>query len=153
MPINTEERRYRTKPTLKQKAYARALVKHKFNGAKAVQEVYNTTKRGKEIAYQNNKKPAVQEEIKKVLNEVGLSIEYIAQEMKGAIEYNKGGKPSQSVLADLLKQGIKLHQSTLGNKGTIKQERKILLDKDYNILKEELTTTLTKSKELLEDLG
>ena len=145
----------RTKPTPKQKLYARALIKHKFNGAKAVQEVYDVKpQNAKTLAYQNNQKPVVQKEIRQVLNDAGLSLDYLSSVTKDAIEYNKDGKPSQAVLADLVKHSYKLHNALPSNtKMSIKQEYKVLLDKDYNTIRQELIETNTRTQELLNDLS
>ena len=69
------------------------------------------------------------------------------------MDYNLEGKPSQSVLLEYIKHTHKLYNTMpSSNKVNIKQEYKVLLGKDYNILKQELTETLTRSQELLDDL-
>ena len=97
-------------PTLKQKLFAKAYVKHRGNGAKAAMEAYDTNgKTAKGIAYQNINKPVVQKEIKGQLIEAGLGIEDLNQYSKQLISNNLQGKPSQAVAASMIQFAYKLH--------------------------------------------
>lgn len=141
---------------IRSKAIARAYVKAKFNGAEAGMQVFNTTKR-KNAAVMMRKamqSPQVKESIQEELAKAGLDKEYINKKLYKSIEHNlQYGKASQAVGADLLKTAMKIY-NYLPDKTTrvIKEERKVLLDKDYNVLKSELEATVTTMTSLLNDL-
>src|SRR5574343_497531 len=134
-----------TKPTMKQKAFAKAYVKNKFNGKKAVLEVYDVKEgNAKGLAHNTLKNPLVQNAIQEELAKAGLSREYLNKTMYDAIEINKGGKPSQAVLAQLLIQAQRIYSYIpKDNKTVVKETRKVFLDKDYNEVKTQLEATVS----------
>ena len=143
------------RPSLKQKAFAKKYIEYKGNGAKAALEVYDTTKEyAKNVAYITLQKEGTKRAIEEIMNKNQLDLDTLTEYGSEAIQNNLTlGKPSQAVGADLLKFYYKLHNVIpKEGKGIIKQERKILLDKDYNVLREELSTTITRSQDLLQDL-
>lgn len=143
------------KPTLKQKKFAKAYVENGGNATQAALETYNTqAKQAKVIGYQNINKPVVKKTIEELLNKNGLNLEKLTELTTSAIKNNlKNGKPSQAVGADLLKFTYKLHNA-LPDKTTriIRENKKIIMDKDYNTLKTELEQTVSLTTELLNDL-
>lgn len=145
----------RTKPTPKQKAFAKAYIKNKFNARKTALEVYDTTeKQAHNLGHQVVNKPIVQKTIQEELAKAGITLDYINESMYKSIEHNlRYGKASQAVASDLIKHAHKLYNA-VPSKGqtTIKEERKILVDKDFNVLKEELTKTVSTTNQLLQDL-
>lgn len=142
-------------PTLKQRKFAKEYVKNGGNASKAVMEVYNTKKKNAHlIGYQNMKKPVVQKTIQELLNKNGLRLEDLTEITTKAIKHNlQYGKASQAVGADLLKFTYKLHNAIPDKVNhTIKEERKVLVDKDFNTIKEELTQSVSTTQALLNDL-
>lgn len=139
----------------KVQAIAKSYVKNGFNGAATGMEVYNTTKRqnAKSMINKALKNPQVQNAIQQELDKAGITREYLNQKFKQAIDINIEGKPSQAVLAQLLIQGQKIYNYLpKENKTVIKETRRVLLSKDYDILKQELTQTTQETQELLGDL-
>ena len=142
-------------PTLKHKKFAKAYIENQGNASKAALEAYNIKPEdAPTIGYQNMQKPIVQQTITELLNKAGIDLETLTDYGNEALQNNLTlGKPSQAVGADLLKFYYKLHNAIpKEGKGMIKQERKVLLDKDYNVLREELSTIVTRSQDLLQDL-
>lgn len=142
--------------TLKEKQFAKKYIEYQGNGAKAALDVYNTNKRNsRNVAHITLKKPHVQQEIKDLLNKNGLDLETLTGVTQEAIYNNlQNGKASQAVGADLLKLMFKLHNVMPSTtKVTIKQERKELLSRDFDSLKEELTQSVTTTQELLKDIA
>lgn len=144
----------RTKPTAKQKAFVKAYIKRKFNASAAASDVYDVKKdQSANLGHQVLNKPIVQQTIKEELTKAGISLDYVNDTMKEAMELNKAGKPSQAVLAQLIIHAHKLYNAVPDRvKVTIKQERKELLSKSYDELKEELVSTITTSQAILQDL-
>lgn len=143
------------KPTLKMRMFAKKYIEYKGNGAKAALEVYDTNKRdAKNVAHITLKKPIVQKEIKELLTKKGLDLDNLTDYTKNAIVNNLTyGKASQAVGADLLKFMYRLHNVVPGKEvRTVKEERKIVLSHDFNTVKEQLSTTISRSQELLKDL-
>lgn len=100
----------RKTPTLKQKLFAKAYVKHRGNGAKAALEVYDTNKRdARNVAHITLKKAIVQKEIKQQLEEAGLGVEDLNKYTLKLIDKNLDGKPSQAVAASMVQLAYKLH--------------------------------------------
>lgn len=143
-----------SKPSFKQKQFAKEYIKNKFNAQKAALQVYDVKPNlAKQLGHNTLKNPMVQNEIQKGLAKAGLTPEYINESMYEAIEINKQGKPSQAVLAQLLTQAQKIYQYIpKDRKEVIREERRVLLSKDFSVLKTELTTSVSTSQELLEDL-
>lgn len=147
-------------PTIKQKMFAKAFVEgilkeNKPNASKAALETYNVKPaNAPNLGYQLMEKEPVQIEIKSLLDKAGITLDYLSDSSKDAIDYNlKGGKPSQAVGADLLKFMFKLHNAVPEKRTrTIKEERRVILSHDYQTLKNELKLTQTKTQELLQDL-
>lgn len=141
---------------LRAKAIAKAYIESDFNGAEAGLKVFNTTKRKHASTMMKKalKSPSVQNAIQEGLVKAGIDQEYINVKFKQAIDNNLTyGKPSQAVGAQLLIQAQKIYNYLpKDNKEVMKQERKIILDKDYNVVKEELTQSTTRSQDLLRDL-
>lgn len=146
----------RSFPEGKVKAIAKAYVKNKFNGAKTGLEIYNTTNRNsaKRMMSKALKSPVVQNAIQEELAQVGITREYLNKQMYKAIERNiEYGKPSQAVGAQLIIQGQKIYNYLPKDKETTRKEtRKIYLDKDYKILKQELEESISLTKSILDDL-
>lgn len=142
-------------PTLKQRKFAKEYVKNGGNASKAALEVYDTKKSDSHvIGYQNLQKPVVQKTIQDLLNKSGLKLEDLTEITTKAIKHNlQYGKASQAVGADLLKFTYKLHNA-IPDKVTrvVKEERKVLLDKDFNEVKTQLEATITTTSQLLSDL-
>ena len=137
------------------KAIAKAYIESGYNGAESGLKVFNTTKRKNASVMMRKalQTKNVQNEIQAQLAKAGIDEEFINTTMYQAIETNKLGKPSQAVLAQLLIQAQKIYNYLpKDNKVIIKQERKILLDKDYKIVKTNLSESVTQSQELLNDL-
>lgn len=135
--------------------FAKKYVEYKGNGLRAALDVYDTTpKNAKNVAHITLKKPVVQEEIKSLLNKAGLDLDTLTGFTTDAIVNNlKYGKASQAVGADLLKFAFKLHNVVPGKESKkIVETRKVTLSKDFNVIKEELTQSVSKSQELLSDL-
>ena len=143
------------KPTPKQRLFAKAYIKNKFNATKSALEIYDTTYKGaKRIGNNNLKIPIVIKTIQEELASEGITMEYTNKILKNALEVNQDGKPSQAVLADLIKHIHKVYYNQpSGNRITVKQEYKVLLDKDYNTIRRELIETNTRTQELLNDLN
>ena len=97
----------RTKPTFKQKQFAKVYVATKGNGVKSALQTYNpknyTTANA--ISTENLQKPLVQEEIRKVLEEKGLTIDHITTIHKRNLDQSKQLSVSQSAV----ETGYKLH--------------------------------------------
>ena len=145
----------RHKPTPKQKQFVKEYIKNKFNGSKAALQVYDVKNKdsAKEIAHQNLQKEVVQNEVQRQLAQSGITLEYVNSTMYDAMEFNKQGKASQAVLADYVKHAHKLYNALPKDKKVVvKEERRVLLSKDLEVLKGELTTTVIRSQELLQDL-
>lgn len=139
------------------KAIAKAYINAKFNGAEAGLKVFNTKKR-KNASVMMRKALGVKEvqnEIQAELAKEGIDRGFINKYFKKGIEYNiDNGKPSQAVGAQLLIQAQKIYNYLPKDKGTVKKEtRRVLLDKDFNIVKDELSVSITKNQELLNDIN
>lgn len=138
------------------KAIAKAYIKHKYNGAKAGLEVFNTTNKDSAKAMMHNalKSPDVKKAIQEELAEAGITKEYLNKMMFTAIEKNiKEGKPSQAVGAQLIIQGQKIYNYLpKDSKTVLKETRRVFLDKDYNEVKTQLEATVSTTQALLEDL-
>lgn len=146
------------KPTPKEKLFAKKYIENNFNGTQAVLDVYNTKKRSnaKSISYQNLQKPVVQEEINKLLDKAGLSLNELNAYTKNSIEMNmKYGKPSQAVAATLIQHAYKLHNALPKNtKVSIKHTViESLTRKDYKEVTEDLKKISLESSKLVEDLS
>lgn len=143
------------KPTLKQRKFAKKYIENGGNASKAIMEVYDVKQQNaKTLGYQNLQKPIVQKTIQELLNKNGLNLEDITGMTTKMITHNmKYGKASQAVASDLLKFTYKLHNA-IPDKAhrVVKEERKILVDKDFNVLKEELTQSVSTTNQLLQDL-
>lgn len=141
---------------LRANAIAKAYVKAKFNGAEAGMEVFNTKKR-KNAAVMMRKamqSPQVQESIQEELKKAGLDKEFINKALYKGISHNlQYGKASQAVGADLLKTAMKIYNYLpKDSKTVVTEKRKVLLDKDFNTIKEELTQSVSLTQSLLQDL-
>lgn len=141
---------------LRSKAIAKAYVKAKFNGAAAGMEVFNTTKRtsAKSMMTKALKVPQVQNDIQEELSKAGMDKEFINKALHKGITHNLTyGKASQAVGADLLKQVMKVYNYLpKDSKTVVTEKRKVLLGKDYNTIKEELTQSVSTTQALLSDL-
>lgn len=146
----------RSYPQGKVKAIAKAYVKNKFNGTKTGLEVYNTTNKNSAKAMMNKalKSPEVQNAIQEELAEAGITKEYINKMMYKAINKNiEEGKPSQAVGAQLIIQAQKIYNYLPKSKEEkIRETRKVFLDKNYNVVKQELEASISTTQQLLEDL-
>lgn len=138
------------------KAIAKAYIEKKFNGAEAGLQIFNTHSRKNASTMMKNalQSPKVQSSIQEELAKEGIDHEFINKYFKKGIENNlENGKPSQAVGAQLLMQAQKIYNYLpKDSKTVLKQEYKVLVTKDFNVLKEELTSTLATSQELLNDL-
>jgi len=149
------QKKPRTTPTLKQRKFAKKYIENGGNASKAVLEVYNVkTTDAKTIGYQNLQKPIVQKTIQELLNKNGLKLEDLTEFTTKAIKHNLTyGKASQAVGADLLKFTYKLHNAIPDKTHrTVKEVKKVFLDKDFNEVKTELEASITTTQALLNDL-
>lgn len=74
----------RKKLTMKQKKWTRSYIKNEGNGTKAALEVYNTTDNAtaRVIASTNLDKPAIVEEITRLMNEIGITNKMLFEKLK-----------------------------------------------------------------------
>ena len=135
---------------------AKAYIKSKFNGAEAGMQIFNTKKRKNASVMMRKtlQSPYVQGAIQEELAKTGIDHKFINKHFKLGIENNlKYGKHSQAVGAQLLIQAQKIYNYLPKSKESlVKEERKITLDKNFTVIKEELTQSVTTSQELLKDL-
>lgn len=135
------------KPTYKQKLFAQKYVELKGNGTRAVMAVYDSKnpQSAKALAHQNLDKPVVQEEIRKVLQSVGLTMTNAGEYLKTAISSGLGEKATNSDSLRGLDMLFKLHNAYPATKSLklsySRQEQ--TLSKDFT----ELTAELRKMNE------
>ena len=143
-------------PTLKQKMFAKKYIEYKGNASKAALEVYDTKPElSQQVGHITLKQEGTQRAIEEILAKNQIDLETLSAYGSEALQNNLTlGKPSQAVGADLLKFYYKLYNVIPSNpKVVMKQERKEIYSKDYKTIKEELTTTVSASQELLNDIS
>lgn len=134
-------------PTFKQKLFAQKYVELKGKGTDAAMQVYDVKKRAtaKSLAHQNLDKPIVQEEIKKILQSVGLTMTNAGEYLKTAISSGLGEKATNSDSLRGLDMLFKMHNAYPATKSLklsySRQEQ--TLSKDFT----ELTAELRKMNE------
>lgn len=143
-------------PTLKQKLFAAAYVKHKGNASKAALEVYDVKKEhSSNLGHQLIEKPVVQEEIAKQLDAVGLDLETLHKKSLSAINDNlKYGKYSQSAGISHLQFLYKLHNAVpVSKKMTMNLSlRDQMPSQDFNDLKKSLEKMNETTQALLKEI-
>jgi hypothetical protein len=145
----------RLTPTFKQKLFAHEYVKNRGNGVKSALAVYDTDYIGaKNISTQNLDKPAVQNEINKLLKKNGLTLDSSTEYLKKYIDKSIESKPSFSVGADLLKFVFKLYNAIPINKSMNLSYSKVerLPVEDFKKIQELLTKLNDNTTKILNDL-
>lgn len=141
----------------RRKIFARKYVEKNFNGTQAVLDSpYNVGSKAsaKQIASQNLRDPLVQKEIKAVMQEKGMSEDWLIDKMKGAIEYNLDeGKPNQAVGANLLDKALKIYNAYPATKNmsmriSLKEQ---LPDKNFDEIKSMLKELQAKTASIIDD--
>lgn len=143
--------------TLKQKKFAKAYVENGGNASKAALEVYDTTKKdAHNLGHQVLKKEVVKQQIDKLLDKSGLSLEtlndYSFEVVNNGIKF---GKPDTKAAVTMLQFLYKLHNAVPSNKSTsLKLSMKGNLSQD-NVDKviTTLSTLSTKSTQLIDDIS
>lgn len=143
------------RPSLKQKIFAKKYVDTLGNAQQAALEVYDVKNKvnAGNIGHANLKKPHIQEEIRKILERKGITLDDMTNDLGDAIKMNLAeGKPSQAVGADLLKFAFKLHDVIPGNKNlSLSFSKKEVVDKDYDEIKKELARLNALTSKLIDD--
>lgn len=146
----------RTTPTLKQKKFARKYVENGGNATQAALEVYNSNYDSASVqGSQNLDKPAVIEEINRLLDKTGLNDDsYIAGSMKTIIDNGVGGKATAKEALNALNMLLKLKNAYPNN---VKRTATFRLNYDAPSqsvakLTEAITQMNNTTASLLEDL-
>lgn len=142
------------KPSLKMKMVAKKYVENGGNKKDAILSVYEVKKDATASAMTKQvfDNPMVQDEIEKILDRKGLTKDYFTDLMKESIELNMQGKPSQAQAVDLIKYGLKLHNVEPVKKSmNLSYTKKVIENKGYTELKEELTRLNNLTQKILED--
>ncbi len=107
------QKKPRKTPTFKQRQFAREYVRNNGNGVKAALATYDTTyEAAKSISHQNLRKPAVQTEIKKIMDDSGLSLNDVGEKVHNAIEQGlQSGKATVDTALRGLDMVLKLHNA------------------------------------------
>lgn len=142
--------------TLKQQQFSKEYVNNGGNATKAALEVYDADyDNAKTIASRNLDKPAVIEEINKILAKKGLNSDsYIASKIEQSLEASIGVQGKNSDAVKLLDMLLKVNNS-YPMKRTLKESRSYkvsVLSKDYSTVKAELKTLQTTTTKLIADL-
>ena len=143
----------RTKPTFKQAQFAREYVKKAGKGVDAAIAVYDTTSRtvAKSISHDNLQKPVVQQEIKKILTQAGLTTDHVADFLKKAIESGLGEKATNSDSLRGIDMVLKLYNAYPANK-TLKlsySKQEQVMSKDFQKLQDDLQQLNEATQRLL----
>lgn len=137
------------------KKFAKAYIENGGQVNKAVFEAYpvKDKKNANTLGHALLEKPMVQEEIQRLLNKSGITLDYLNDNVKQAIELNlEQGKPQMGVAADLLKFMYKLHNVIPANKSmNLNYSRKEIINKPYAELKEDLEKMNKLTAKLLVD--
>ena len=142
-------------PTFKQSQFAKKYVENKGNGTQTALQVYDGNyESAKSISRKNLKKPVVQEEIKKILNKKGLTLDKLVTWSDKVVENNLNGKPSQAVASDMIKFLFKVHNVLPASKSMSMSYSKIekLPVEDYKKIQELLTKLNDNTTKILQDL-
>ncbi|HLE25143.1 MAG TPA: terminase small subunit [Thermodesulfobacteriota bacterium] len=143
--------------SLKEKKFAIEYVKNKGNGTAAVKEVYDVKSNVNAAAqaYQKLLKPEIKEEITKILDDNGLDQQFIAQNLKQAIQSGIGERANNSDALRGIENLIKLH-----NLNPISKSARLNVSlnsgydsKNYDELLIELRKSRETTEKLLKDLG
>ena len=145
------------KLSLKEKKFAIEYVKNKGNGAGAIKQIYNvsTNRSAAEMAYQKLLKPEIKEEITKILDDNGLDQQFIAQNLKQAIQSGIGERASNSDALRGIEQLVKLHNlNPISKSARLSVQLNSGYDsKNYDELLIELRKSRETTEKLLKDLG
>ena len=145
----------RRKPTFKQKRFAEEFVKLNGNATQAALRTYNVNdkKVAQAISSENLSKPIVQDEIKEVLNKVGLNLTAVSARVRNIAFQEPEKVTDQGVLraAEML---YKLHGAFPASKSARLNINLSERYKDYKYqdLLKELKLTRSSTEKLLGDL-
>ena len=146
----------RNKPTFKQKRFAEEFVKLNGNATQAALRTYNPKNynSANAIAVENLQKPLVQEEIRDVLNRVGLNLTSISERVRN-IAYAEPTKVTDQGVLRAAEMLYKLHGAFPASKSARLNINLSERYKDYKYqdLIKELQATRLSTEKLLSDLG
>lgn len=156
MARNPHHNSTRKKVTFKQKQFARKYVENKGNATQAALQVYDTNyDNAQVIGSENLNKPAVIDEINRLLESKGLNDDqYIAQNIKKVIDNGVDQKATAKEALNALNMLLKLKNSYPGK---VSKTMKLSLHTDLSPQSvDQLTKTIEKfnitTQELLKDL-
>lgn len=146
----------RTTPTFKQKIFAKKYVENGGNGTKAALAIYDATYNdASTIASGNLKKPAVINEIDKLLKEINLDTDsWIAKKLKQAVDNGMGQKATTKDALNAISMILKVNNS-LGTNKSVKMNISLhgeLTDKNVSEIIGTVQELSTKSTDLIADL-
>lgn len=155
MEKSSNEKKMRRRPTFKQMRFAQEYVKNGGKGKKAALAVYDANPQSAEgIARQNLDKPIVQQEIKKLLDKAGLSLDSVSDKLRTAIDIGlNSGKASVDTALRGLDMALKLQNAYPATK-SIKlsySRKEQVVSKDIREVAENLKKLTASASDLLSD--
>ena len=146
---------YLKKPSMKIKKFAKRYIENGGNGQQAVLDSYDVKSKenASSMAVALLDKPIVQETISALLDKAGISLDYLNEKTKEAIDLNlDGGKPQMSVASDLIKFSYGLHNVIPAKRSmNLNYSKKVIENKSYTELKDELQKMNKLTEKLLAD--